>query len=188
MNCATSTKWGSVGTFQFPKLHEPVTKDHMRSLLEKAWEFSWPNLVVAHSQDAVTAVCLLQELHTNASLRCLKMETDAEAGGKTKRKLSVCPFYQYFGSNNLSYLNHIICAHYNVSYGCGKCLNKVFPTGQWLTVHIKALQKIGQRKNQPPAVPRELPPLLTPRKSTRPRVHSQTHSRTLRHFHQQALK
>ena len=77
------------------------------------------------------------QCHTNARLQCLKMETDAEAGGKTKRKLSFCPFCQYPGSNDPSYLNHIICTHYNVSYGCRKCLKEVFLTGQWLTVHIK---------------------------------------------------
>ena len=65
------------------------------------------------------------------------METDAEAGSKTKRKLFFCPFCQYSGSNNPSYLNHIICMHYNVSYGCGKCLKEVLPTGQWFKVHMK---------------------------------------------------
>ena len=65
------------------------------------------------------------------------MGTDAEASGKTKWKLSFCPFCQYLGSNNLSYLYHIICAHYNASYGCRKCLKEVFPTRQWLTAHMK---------------------------------------------------
>ena len=77
----------------------------------------------------VTVVCLLWELHANASLQCLKMETDTEAGGKIKWKLSFGPFCLYSGSNNLAYLNHIVCAHYNVSYGCEKCLNEVILTG-----------------------------------------------------------
>ena len=81
-------------------------------------------------------VCLLWELNANASLQCLKMETDAKASGKTKRKLSFCPFCQYSGSKDPSYLNHIVCAHY-VSYGCRKCLDEVFLTGQWLTMHMK---------------------------------------------------
>ena len=120
---------------EFPTHCEPVTNDHMHGFLEKAWEFSQPNLLVAHSQD--TVFCLLCKLHNNASLRCLKMGTDTEAGGKIKRKLSFCPFCQYSGSNDPSYLNHIICMHYNASYGCRKCLKEVFPTGQQLTVHIK---------------------------------------------------
>ena len=43
----------------------------------------------------------------------------------------------YLGSNDPSYMNHIICGHYNVNYRCGKCLNKVFTTGQPLKVHMK---------------------------------------------------
>ena len=41
------------------------------------------------------------------------------------------------GSNDPLYLNHIVFTHYNVNYGCGKCLKEVFPTGQWLKVHLK---------------------------------------------------
>ena len=69
---------------EFPIPHEPATNNHMHGFLEKAQELSQPNLIVAHSQDMVTVVCLLWELHANASLQCLKVETDAEAGGKTK--------------------------------------------------------------------------------------------------------
>ena len=71
------------------------------------------------------------------------METDAKASGKTKRKLSFCLFCQYMGSNDPSYLYHIICAHYNVSYGCGNSLSKVFPTGQWLTMHMKCCKGLA---------------------------------------------
>ena len=51
---------GLTGDFpEFPKSHEPMTIDHVCGLLKKARMLSWPNLIVAHSQDAVTAVCLL---------------------------------------------------------------------------------------------------------------------------------
>ena len=36
------------------------------------------------------------------------------------------------GVNNLSYLNHIIIAHYNASYGCGKCLKQAFVSSSTL--------------------------------------------------------
>ena len=62
---------------------------------------------------------------------------DAEASGKTKWKLLFCPFCQHSGSNDLSYLNHIICMHYNANYGCGKCLDEVFITRQQLSKHMK---------------------------------------------------
>ena len=55
----------------------------------------------------------------------------------TKQKLLFCPFCQYSGSNDPSYLNHIVCAYYNVNYGCGKCLDEVFITGQQLSNHMK---------------------------------------------------
>ena len=44
---------------EFLTPYEPATRDHMCSFLEKAHEFSWPNLLLAHSQDVVTLVCLL---------------------------------------------------------------------------------------------------------------------------------
>ena len=41
------------------------------------------------------------------------------------------------GGNNLSYLNHIIIAHYNASYGCGKCLKQAFVSSSALHNHKK---------------------------------------------------
>ena len=109
---------GLKGDFsEIPLPHEPATKDHIHRLLEAAWEHPQPNVLVAHSQDSVTIICLLCELHANASLRHLKMEMEAESDGKAGRKLSFCPFCQYLGNNDVSYLNHIIIMHYNLSYG-----------------------------------------------------------------------
>ena len=68
---------GESGDFpKFPKPHELATSDHVCGLLEKACKKGHPDLVVALSQDAITAVALLKGLHTSVSLRCLKMETD----------------------------------------------------------------------------------------------------------------
>ena len=53
-------KVGLSGDFpEFPTPNEPATSNHVCSFLEKAWEFSQPNLLVAHPQDVVTAICLL---------------------------------------------------------------------------------------------------------------------------------
>ena len=41
------------------------------------------------------------------------------------------------GGNNLSYLNHMIIAHYNASYGCGKCLKQAFVSSSTLHNHKK---------------------------------------------------
>ena len=83
------------------------------------------------------AICLLQELHVKDSLPCLLMEPKLVAAGKAIKKLSFCPFCMYLGSNDPSYMNHIICGHYNANYGCGKCLKGVFTTGQPLKNHMK---------------------------------------------------
>ena len=83
---------------------------------------------MAHTQDSVTVVWLLCEHHEVASLWHLAMEMAVEGG---KKKVSFCPFCQYMGSNDMSYLNHIVIAHYNVSYGCGKCLTLAFKS-RWL--------------------------------------------------------
>ena len=108
---------------EFPLPHIPATHEQVSSLLLKARALGWPNLIMVHSQDVVTAVCLLQELHIKDSLCCLPMENKAEADGKPIWKLSFCPFCQYSRSNDPSYMNHIICRHYNTNYGCGKCLD-----------------------------------------------------------------
>ena len=74
----------------FPLPHEPATHEQVSSLLLKSRALGWLNLVVAHSQDMVTAVCLLQELHIKDSLSHLPLETKAEAGNKPIQKLSFC--------------------------------------------------------------------------------------------------
>ena len=56
---------------------------------------------------------------------------------KPIKKLSFCPFCLYHGSNDISYMNHIIGTHYNVAYSCGKCLKEMFLLGQQLKTHIK---------------------------------------------------
>ena len=122
---------------EFPLPHTSATREQVSSLLLKARVLGQPNLIVAHSQDVVTAVCLLQELHVKDSLRCLPMETKVEAGSKPIWKLSFCPFCQYSRSNDPSYMNHIIYGHYNANYECGKCLDEVYIMGQPLCKHMQ---------------------------------------------------
>ena len=86
---------GLTGEFlKFPEPCKPATSQHICHLLTKAHDLVWPNLVVALSQDMVTAIALLMGLHNHVSLQQLKMETDEEAGKKGGWKLSLCPFWQ----------------------------------------------------------------------------------------------
>ena len=87
--------------------------------------------------DLAMAVCLLQELHSKDSLRCLPMELKPDVDGKATKNLSICPFCLYNSSNDLSYMNHIVCGHYHANYSCGQYLKEVFTMGQQLKNHLK---------------------------------------------------
>ena len=77
-------------------------------------------------------VSMLRELHTATCLRRLQVDFQDKSV-----KLLFCPFCTYSGGNDLSYLNHIIIAHYNTSYGCGKCLKHAFVSSSALHNHKK---------------------------------------------------
>ena len=62
-------------------------------------------------------------------------------------KLSFCPFCTYVQGNDLSYLNHVIIAHYNASYGCRKCLKQAFVSSSALHNHKKVCLGLTSRKS-----------------------------------------
>ena len=51
------------------------------------------------------------------------------------------------GGNDLSYLNHIITAHYNASYRCGKCLKQAFLSSSALHNHKKVCLGLASKKS-----------------------------------------
>ena len=109
---------------EFPAPQEPMTHGQIQDLLKSARAIGQPYLILAHSADSVMAVLLLRELHTATCLWQLQVNLQDKSV-----KLSFCPFCVYVGGNDLSYLNHIIIAHYNASYGCGQCLKQAFVFG-----------------------------------------------------------
>ena len=109
----------------------------LEDFLLKAQALGHPNLIVAFAWDSAMAVCLLQELHSKGSLRCLPMELKPDTGGKAAKKLSFCSLCLYNGSNDLLYMNHIMCGHYHANYSCGQCLKEVFTTGKQLKNLLK---------------------------------------------------
>ena len=119
----------------FPSPHEPAIHEMLEDFLLKAQALGHPYLIVAFVWDS--AVRLLQELDSKDGLRHLPMEPKSDAGGKTTKKLSFCPFCLYHGSNDLSYMNHIVYGHYHANYGSGQCLKEVFTMGQQLKNHLK---------------------------------------------------
>ena len=50
------------------------------------------------------------------------------------------------GGYDLSYLNHVIIAHYNASYSCGKCLKQAFISSLVLHTHKKVCLGLASRK------------------------------------------
>ena len=121
----------------FPSPHEPATRVMLEDLLRAARALGCPNLLMAFTRDLATAVCLLQELHNKSSLKHLPLEPKSDADGKMVKKLSFCPFCLYNGSNDISYMNHIVGRHNSAAYGCRKCLKEVFLSGQQLKVHLR---------------------------------------------------
>ena len=126
---------------EFPAPWGPVTRGQVRDLLKLACAIGRPYLILAHSADSVMAVSLLRELHTAACLQWLQVNL-----WDKMVKLSFCPFCAYAGGNDLSYLNHIIIAHYNVSYGCGRCLKQAFISSLALHTHKKVCLRFPSKK------------------------------------------
>ena len=60
-------------------------------------------------------------------------------------KTVVFPLLCICGGNNLSYLNHIIIAHYNTRYGCGKCLKQAFMSSSALHNHKKVCLRFAKK-------------------------------------------
>ena len=123
----------------FPLPRKPDTHEWVSKFLLKARSLGQLNLIVTHTHpwDWVTAICLLQELHIKDSLQCLPMEPKEDTAGKAIKKLSFCSFCMYLGSNDPSYMNHIICGHYNANYECRRYLKEVFTIWHPLKYHMK---------------------------------------------------
>ena len=123
---------------EFPTPQEPATHGQIRDLLKSAHTIGRPYLILAHSADLVMAVSLLRELHTTACLWWLQVNL--------QDKLIKLSFCTYAGENDLSYLNHIIIAHYNASYGCGRCLKQAFISSSVLHTHKKVCLGFPSKK------------------------------------------
>ena len=126
---------------KFPAPREPATHGQVRDLLKLACTIGQPYLIVAHSADSVTAMSLLREFHTTPCLQQLQVDLWDKSV-----KLLFYPFCAYAWGNDLSYLNHIIIAHYNASCGCGKCLKQAFVSSSALHTHKKVCLGLTTRK------------------------------------------
>ena len=100
----------------FPTPHEPASHDMLKMLLETARVVRHANLLMAFAGDSAIAICLLWELHDKDSMKRLTLELKPgkqDADSKPIKKQSFCPFCLCHSSNDVSYMNHIISAHYS---------------------------------------------------------------------------
>ena len=125
---------------EFPMPWEPVIRSQVRGLLKSAQSKGCPYMILAHSTYSVTAMSMLRELHTATCLRCLQVDLWDKS-----LKMSLCPFCAYVGVNDLSYLNHIIIAHNNTSYGCRKCLKQAFVSSSALDNQKKVCLRFAKK-------------------------------------------
>ena len=133
----------------FPSPCLPATHDRLSDFLHKARADGQSQLIVTCAFDSITVVSLLSDLHNKTSLHCLPLEGKGKTGSK---HLSFYPFCLYAGSNNKTYMNHIICGHYDAAYSCGKCLDKVTVSRQQMSSHFKHCKGLKTK----PASPRKV--------------------------------
>ena len=67
---------------------------------------------------------------------CVLMTPTSRPSRQVSKTIAL-PLLHLGRENDLSYLNHIIIAHYNASYGCGKCLKQAFVSPSALHDHKK---------------------------------------------------
>ena len=102
-----------------------------------------------HASNSVTAVSLLSDLYNKNSLHNLPLEGKGKIGSKC---LSFC---LYTGSNDWTYMNHIICGHYDAVYSCRKCLDKVTVSGQQMSNYFKHCKGLKEKFAGPKKVGNE---------------------------------
>ena len=102
----------SVSTLTPPK--PPATAEHVKSLLLLTKMQRWPYIIVVFQGGPVTALGLLQELHTRSALARIPIYRSDETKDRHKPCVSCCPFCTYTIQNDPAYLNHIVGAHYSM--------------------------------------------------------------------------
>ena len=123
-----------VPTLTAPK--PPAKVDHIKSLLILAKTQPRPYIIVVFTGGAITALGLLQELHTRSALARIPIYRPDETKDGHRPRISCCPFCAYTVQNDPAYLNHIVGTHYNANFACGTCLSAVTSSCQQMKRHI----------------------------------------------------
>ena len=131
-----------------PSPKPPADADHVKGLLFLAKMRSRPYIIVVFQGGAITALGLLQELHTQSALARIPIYWPEETKDGHWPRVSCCPFCAYTVQNDPAYLNHIVGTHYNTNFACGTCLSAVTPSCQQMKKHIAECKGLD-----PPAPP-----------------------------------
>ena len=115
----------------------PATAEHVKRLVFLASTTPRRYVLLVFPGGTVTALGLLQELHTRKALVRIPIYQSGDAKDGHGARVSCCLFCTYAIQNDPVYLNHIVCAHYDASFGCGSCLSAVTPSVQKMKDHIK---------------------------------------------------
>ena len=119
-----------------------ATVEHVKKLLFLASTKQWRYVIVVFRGGTVTLLGLLQELHTRSALVCIPIYWTGEVKDGHGARVSCCPFCAYTVQNDLAYLNHIVCVHYDASFACGVCLSAITSSGQQMKNHIKECSRL----------------------------------------------
>ena len=82
-------------TSTLPSLKPPAKADHVKGLLLLAKMRSWPYIIVVFQGGTITALGLLQELHTWSALACIPIYRPEETKDGHRPHVSCCPFCAY---------------------------------------------------------------------------------------------
>ena len=115
----------------------PAMAEHVKRLVLLASTKPRRHVLMVFLGGAVTALGLLQELHTRNALVRIHIYQSGDTKDGPGARVSCCPFCAYTIQNDPAYLNHIVCAHYDASFGCGSCLSAVTSSVQKMKDHIK---------------------------------------------------
>ena len=132
----------------------PATVEHVKRLVLLASTMPRQYVLMVFRGGTVTALGLLQELHTRNALVQIHIYQSGDTKDGHSARMSCCPFCAYTVQNDPAYLNHIVCVHYDASFGCGSCLSAVTSSVQKMKEHIKECPG--------------LTPLLTPSQESAP--------------------
>ena len=110
--------------------------EHLQGLLLLTITQHQLYIIIAFQGGPMTALELLQELHTWNTLACIPIFWSDETKDGHRPCMSCCPFCVYTVQNDPAYLNHIVCVHYHTNFMYGACLSAVTMWGQQMKRHL----------------------------------------------------